>query len=93
MRLVYDTVYASSAYDGNKVAQFYRLYEQAGIVPTEVDYAFMVDRATQTSAPTTEKINAAAEAMKSLHPWIYRGFAGDDFHQSHPASGGCAKRL
>ena len=63
---VYDTVYASSSYDGGKIARFYRLYRQAGIVPTEVDYALMVDRATQTSAPDAKTIMAATEAMKSL---------------------------
>lgn len=60
---VYETVYASSAYDGGKIAQFYRLYQQAGITPSEVDYAFMVDRATQSSAPSKQIMVAAQAAM------------------------------
>ncbi len=67
---VCDAVYASSGYGGRKIAQFYRLYEQAGIVPTEIDYAFMVDRATQSSAPGKQIIATAKAAMTSpsAHP-------------------------
>lgn len=62
---VYDALYASSTSDGGKIAQYYRLYASAGIVPTEVDYAFMIDRATQFSGPGANTIAAATAAMKS----------------------------
>jgi hypothetical protein len=62
---VYDALYASPASDGGKIAQFYRLYASAGIVPTEVDYAFMIDRATQFSGPGANTIAAATAAMKA----------------------------
>jgi len=65
VRLVYDAFYASSTSDGGKIAQFYRLYASAGIVPTEVDYGFMIDRATQFSGPGANTIAAATAAMKS----------------------------
>ena len=63
---VYDALYASSTSDGGKIARFYRLYASAGIVPTETDYAFMIDRATQFSGPGANTIAAATAAMKSL---------------------------
>jgi hypothetical protein len=80
---VYDALYASSSADGGKIAQYYRLYASAGIVPTEVDYAFMIDRATQFSGPGAKTIAAAAAAMKSsgarstpveLRRWIALNF-------------------
>ncbi len=80
---VYDALYASSTADGGKIAQYYRLYASAGIVPTEVDYAFMIDRATQFSGPGAQTIAAATAAMKSsgarstpagLRRWISLNF-------------------
>ncbi len=65
MEHVYDAVYTSSGYDGGKIAQFYRPYEEAGIVLTEIDYAFMVDRATQSSAPGKQTIAAAKAGTTS----------------------------
>jgi hypothetical protein len=65
VRWVYDALYASSASDGGKIEQYFRLYASAGIVPTEVDYAFMIDRVTQFSGPGASTIAAATMAMKS----------------------------
>ena len=62
---VYDALYGSAASDGGKIAQFYRLYASVGMVPTEVDYAFMIDRATQFSGPGATTIAAATAAMKT----------------------------
>lgn len=66
VRQAYEKVYASSGFDGGKIERFYELYRQAGVVPTEVDYAFMVDRATQMSAPSSATITSAATAMRAL---------------------------
>lgn len=52
VRSMYDLHYLSRASDGAKMATFYKLYEKLGIKPTEVDYAFFLDRATHSSPPS-----------------------------------------
>jgi hypothetical protein len=61
----YDLVYASAGFDGGKIAQYYRLYQKLGVVPSEVDYAFFVDRATQMSGPQNVD-GMAAKARAAL---------------------------
>lgn len=51
VRSMYDLHYLSRASDGSKMATLYKLYEKLGVKPTEVDYAFFLDRATHTSTP------------------------------------------
>jgi hypothetical protein len=65
---VYDTVYASAPYDGGKIERYFRLYDAAGIAPNEVDYGFMLDRATHMGAPSQVIIDAATKAMSSAGP-------------------------
>ncbi len=57
---LYDHHYLSLASDGVKMRDFYHLYERLGVRPTEIDYAFFLDRATQASAPAPTEATAAA---------------------------------
>jgi hypothetical protein len=52
VRSMYDLHYLSGASDGAKMATFYKLYDKLGMTPTEVDYAFFLDRATHSSPPS-----------------------------------------
>ena len=62
---LYDHHYLSLASDGAKMQDFYRLYERLGVKPTEVDYAFFLDRATQSSPPAPNETTAA-----TLTKWL-----------------------
>lgn len=46
---VYEAVYKSRDYDGGKMDAFFALYRELGIAPSEVDYAFFLDRSTHTN--------------------------------------------
>lgn len=65
-RGVYDQYYRSSLSDGAKVQTFYRLYERAGLTPSEVDYGFFVDRATHSTPPKTDELDRLAREMKAF---------------------------
>ena len=62
---MYDLHYLSSASDGAKMATFYRLYEKLGVEPTEIDYAFFLDRATHSSPPSN-----LDSASKKIQDWL-----------------------
>jgi hypothetical protein len=49
VRRTYENIYAAANFDGGKITAFYRLYSELGRTPTEVDYAFIVERATHTN--------------------------------------------
>ena len=65
VRSMYDLHYLSRASDGAKMATFYKLYDKLGIRPTEVDYAFFLDRATHSSAPSD--LDSAA---RKIEAWL-----------------------
>jgi hypothetical protein len=60
VQTLYDQHYLSLVSDGAKMRDFYHLYERLGVRPTEIDYAFFLDRATQASAPAPTDATAAA---------------------------------
>ena len=60
---MYDLHYLSRASDGAKMQTFYSLYEKLSIRPTEVDYAFFLDRATHSSPPSN--LDSAASKIQS----------------------------
>ena len=62
VRSMYDLHYLSHASDGAKMQTFYRLYEKLGMRPTEVDYAFFLDRATHSSPPSN--LDSAASKIQ-----------------------------
>ena len=65
VRSMYDLHYLSRQSDGAKMATFYRLYDKLGIRPTEVDYAFFLDRATHSSPPSD--VDGAA---RKIQGWL-----------------------
>jgi hypothetical protein len=58
VRRLYDRHYLSRASDGAKMERLYQLYERLGVAPTEIDYAFFLDRATHSTPPTPDAANA-----------------------------------
>jgi len=66
----YRDLYKSANFDGGKIERFYRLWNQAGLRPTEIDYAFFVDRAAH-STPNDARISAAlANAPRNANGMI-----------------------
>jgi hypothetical protein len=63
-RLTFDEYYRSLHSDGAKVRTFFELYANSGVVPSEVDYGFIIDRATETSAPPADRIPALASTIQ-----------------------------
>jgi len=65
VRSMYDLHYLSRASDGAKMATFYRLYDKLAVKPTEVDYAFFLDRATHSSPPSD-----LDNAVREIQGWL-----------------------
>jgi len=67
VRKAYDALYALHEFDGAKLREFYDLWSAVGLVPSEVDYAFFLDRATHLGGPppaTDETVRALSRCMK-----------------------------
>ena len=47
----YAEIYASSEFDGSVLRGYFDLWEKLGLQPTEVDYAFFIDRTTHLGGP------------------------------------------
>lgn len=65
----YENLFQSSDFDGAKIRALFALYKRLGRTPTEIDFAFFLDRATQTSGLVVgDEINteAAIEAVALL---------------------------
>jgi len=65
VRSIYDQHYLSRKSDGSKMTTFYRLYNKLGVKPTEIDYAFFLDRATHSSPPSD--LDSVA---KKIQEWL-----------------------
>jgi hypothetical protein len=66
VRAAYDAYYRSPRSDGAKVQTFFRLYQLAGLTPSEVDYGFFVDRATHSTPPRSSELAALAQRMRDF---------------------------
>jgi hypothetical protein len=51
VRTIYRDLYAALEFDGYKMRQYFELWRRAGIEPSEIDYAFFVDRVTHSGSP------------------------------------------
>lgn len=51
VREAYLRLYTFREFDGSKLEEFYGVWSKLGLVPTEVDYAFFVDRITHVGGP------------------------------------------
>jgi hypothetical protein len=57
VREAYAKVYALDEFDGGKLLAFIALWKELGLTPSEVDYAFFLDRATHLGGPPgTEQV-------------------------------------
>ena len=54
VRRFYKEVYASEENDGGKLREFFALWAELDLKPTEVDYAFFIDRATHLGGPNSD---------------------------------------
>lgn len=63
VRAAYDAYYRSAHSDGAKILTFSRLYQQAHLTITEVDYGFFVDRATHSTPPGESEIGSLAQQL------------------------------
>ncbi len=70
---VYDEVYASARFDGGKIKRFFNAWKRAGLEPTEVDFAFFVDRSAHMSIREQQMLDALMDAgAAQLAPWAAR---------------------
>lgn len=51
VRQVFNAVYALEAFDGYKLRAYYQLWNSLDLLPSEIDYAFFLDRATHIGGP------------------------------------------
>jgi hypothetical protein len=64
VQAVYNRLYASNDFDGGKVARFFRFWGELGLTPTQADYAYFVDRATQTAGPARKPADFEAQVAQ-----------------------------
>jgi hypothetical protein len=51
VRKAYDRLYALREFDGDKLRAFFELWRRLGLTPSEVDYAYFMDRITHLGGP------------------------------------------
>lgn len=66
VRKTYDELYALSNFDGTKLQDYYAVWRELGLRPSEIDYAFFLDRVTHLGGPPQED-TAIAHLGKCLH--------------------------
>ena len=64
VRTAYEELYASEEYDGSKFKQYFELWLLLGVKPSEVDYAFFLDRSTHFGGPDRDNAVASPTALK-----------------------------
>lgn len=86
VREIYDQLYAAQEFDGFKMKAFFQLWNELQLPPSEVDYAFFLDRITHIGGPPTP----AADLAASMRTCI----AGErDAISSHGAARRCLARM
>jgi len=63
VRGAYARLYAMREFDGEKLRTFFELWHKLGLTPSEVDYAFFLDRITHLGGPLEEGGVTAVEAL------------------------------
>lgn len=66
VRKAYSDLYAASDFDGTKLQDYYAVWRELGLRPSEIDYAFFLDRTTHFGGPPEED-SAVARLGKCLH--------------------------
>ncbi len=65
-RQAYDQIYALREFDGGKFESFYDLWKQLGLTPSEVDYAFFIDRITHLGGPPEAQPSFVGEMSRCI---------------------------
>lgn len=86
VRGVYDAVYGSAEFDGGKIERYYRLYAELGLIPSEVDYGFFVDRATHMGGLTDSVIAKAKKEAVGLTNAEFRRWLALNFRPARQRS-------
>ena len=63
VRDAYARVYAMREFDGEKLRTFFELWQKLGLTPSEIDYAFFMDRITHLGGPPDGGGVSAVEAL------------------------------
>ena len=63
VRKAYNELYALSDFDGTKLQDYYAVWRDLGLRPSEIDYAFFLDRATHLGGPPEK--DSAVERLVS----------------------------
>ncbi len=66
VRKAYEELYALSDFDGMKLHDYYAVWRELGLKPSEIDYAFFLDRVTHHGGPPEED-SAVNRLGKCLH--------------------------
>jgi hypothetical protein len=66
VRQAYDELYTLSDFDGIKLQDYYAVWRELGLKPSEIDYAFFLDRVTHLGGPPEED-SAVARLGKCVH--------------------------
>jgi hypothetical protein len=66
VRKAYEELYALSNFDGMKLHDYYAVWRELGLKPSEIDYAFFLDRVTHLGGPPEED-SAIARLGKCVH--------------------------
>lgn len=63
VRDAYARLYAMREFDGEKLRTFFELWQKLGLTPSEIDYAFFMDRITHLGGPPDGGGVSAVEAL------------------------------
>jgi len=63
VREAYARLYAMREFDGDKLRRFFELWRRLGLTPSEVDYAFFLDRITHLGGPPDQAGAAGLEHL------------------------------
>lgn len=73
VRNIYDRVYRSRTFDGGKIDAFAHAYQDHGLTPSEIDFAFFKDRAAHMSVSYEDVSRAMADvAGPNVEHWRIR---------------------
>ncbi len=78
VRAIYRALYDSASFDGGKIVTFLNAWRDAGLAPTEIDFAFFTDRSAHTRVRNLEVrrlLRQVLAAGASSPAEIRRGYA------------------
>ena len=93
VRKAYASLYELAELDGAKLVDFYELWGKLGLPPSEVDYAFFIDRITHLGGPpdaSDETVNSlkkcihSQNGMVSVHGAARRCLSRSQVHETQP---------